>query len=178
MKFEFSELELPEIPNRLDGSLFERFKKTLVAKLLSQRLDVFNSQKSNDGPWQPLGESQAARRIEKVSPKKRNKPGAVMILQDTRMLLQSFTDASGVGNALRQSSTEGDQVSIASVAPYARIQNEGGTFTHPGTPNGFGKGILIPAHEMTIPARPFDQFTAENLTEINELTELFINGEL
>jgi phage gpG-like protein len=178
MKFEFSILQVPSIPDRMKGDGYERFKRTLLALLLSQRFQVFNDETSLEGPWAPLSGQHLVRRLGKVPAKRRDEPGAVKILQDKGVLRQSFTDAQGPGNGYRIEETQGDEVRLATSVEYARIQNDGGTINWPGTTRGFGRGITIPAHDITIPARPYDQFTDENVREINELTELYLNGEL
>jgi phage gpG-like protein len=46
-------------------------------------------------------------------------------------------------------------VKVGTNVAYARIHNEGGTIQHPGTDNGFGRGIKIKAHAIRIPKRNF-----------------------
>lgn len=176
MQFTFSHLGIPLIPNKMQGEKYERFKAKIVALLLHQRLETFMQERSAQGPWQPLSETHQARRLGKVPERKRDQPGAVKMLQDSGLLRQSFTEDEGPGSAFRDIDTVGDVVSLATSMPYARIQNEGGTINWPGTKNGFGRGIEIPAHPITIPARPIDQFTEQDRKELNELTENYING--
>jgi phage gpG-like protein len=176
--FRFSKLEFPPIPNRVEGAKYERFKRTLVALMLTQRLEVFAQEASASGPWPPLSVEAFRRRIYRVNGKKRKRAHAVKMLQDTGVLRQSFTSDTGPGNSMRVEEVGADYALIASNVEYARIHNQGGTIAWPGTSDGFGRGIVIPAHAITIPARPFDQFTAENAAEIAELTELYLNGQL
>jgi len=189
MLFEFNEIRLPEIPNKLEGPRFEKFKRDMASKMFSQRLDTFNAESSRDGPWKPLSDLQSKRRDEKlarVSPERLATLAAkgfsrVKILQDKGTLRQSFTPESGPGNAFKHVEIQEDSVRIITNLPYARIQNQGGTiypkkgkflvFPGPG-------GGLIFAKKVTIPARPYDQFTDEQEADLAELTEHYLNGEL
>lgn len=186
MKFEFSDLKIPDVPDVFaKGDLYERFKRTLAAKLFGQRAEVFDKEGGASGPWQPLAKSTLARRQGKIKASKRRQQalkrkgmGGVKILQDRGLLRQSFTPDAGPGSAFKIEETSGDQVRIATNVAYAAINNLGGVVGFPGTNNGFGRGITIPAHPITIPARPFDEFSDQDLTEVNELTELFVDGKL
>lgn len=46
-------------------------------------------------------------------------------------------------------------VKVGTTIAYAGIHDQGGTINHPGTSNGFGKGIKIPPHAINIPKRNF-----------------------
>jgi len=54
---------------------------------------------------------------------------------------------------------EGDKklavVKIGTYLKYARIHDQGGEINHPGTDNGFGRGIKIKAHTIKMPKRNF-----------------------
>lgn len=169
-KLSFNELKLPALQNRMGGKVFERFKKDVLALMFTQRIEVFASESSNDGPWAPLKRATANRRTKKI-PKRRRKKG-FKILQDDGTLRQSM---SVKGAVLQETNTQGDQISLASNVEYAAIHNFGGTINHPGTNNGFGKGIKIPPHSIEIQARPFDQFTPKHIGEIEQLASIYIN---
>jgi phage gpG-like protein len=189
MLFEFNEITLPEIPNKLEGVSFEKFKGDMSAKLFSQRLEVFNAESSRDGPWKPLSQLQQERREAKLGSVTRLRQqqlagkgfAKVKILQDRGVLRQSFTPESGPGNAFRHVELGEDFVRISTNVEYARIHNKGGVirpvkaaalvFQAPG-------GGLIFAKKVTIPARPFDEFTDANEAELAELTEHYLNGRL
>lgn len=185
MIFEFNQLQLPAVEDKLKGPQYDKFKRSLVALMMTQRAATFNAEASNDGPWEPLGFHQGVNRQKKLkridearlAELRRKGYGGIKILQDTGLLRQSFTDEPGPGNSYRTEEIDADEVALITTVPYARIHNEGGIIEHPGTSNGFNRGILIPAHTIDMPERAFDQFTDENKTEINELTELFLNGE-
>lgn len=166
----FSELKLPVLKNRMAGPSYQRFKKTILALMFTQRLDVFQSESSNDGPWKPLKKATARRRVKKI-PKKKRKKG-FKILQDNGVLRQSMTTD---GAPEQETSIDGDEVSLASNVEYAAIHNFGGTINHPGTENGFGRGIKIPPHKINIDARPFDQFTPTHIREHKELADSYLN---
>jgi phage gpG-like protein len=184
MKYEFTQLVIPEVQNRLQGAEYEQLKRKLVALMLTQRLQVFADQASRSEPWAPLSSARHGQLQAKVDQRGQavarelasRGMGGVKMLQDTGVLRQSFTSAGGPGNAKRVIEIDQDEVALATNVEYARIQNEGGTIHHPGSQNGFGRGIPIPAHSITIPARPFDEFTDENLSEVNELVEAYLNG--
>src|SRR4051812_62072 len=139
MKFEFSEIKLPLIDNRMKGQDYERFKRTLVGLLMTQRAAVFNAEESLEGAWKGLGGAHLVNRLNKLPEAMRDQPGAVKILQDTGVLRNSFTDGAGSGSEQRIEETSGDEVRLATAVPYAKIQNDGGTINWPGTQNGFGR---------------------------------------
>ncbi|MGZ3686697.1 MAG: phage virion morphogenesis protein [Bdellovibrionota bacterium] len=186
MRFEFSEITVPAIPNKLEGAKFEQFKGSMSAVMFSQRLEVFNAQASRDGPWKPLSQHQAQNRtakLEHVSEFRQKQLAGkgyqkIKILQDKGTLRQSFTPEMGPGNSFKHVELGEDFVRNSTNVEYARIQNQGGSILHPGTENGFGRKIKIQPYLITIPARPFDQFTDENEKELAELTELYLNGQL
>ena len=166
----FNQLMIPGPVNRTDGAVYEQFKRDVLALMFTQRTEVFESERSNDGPWEPLKLGSEIRRIKKI-PKKQRKKG-FKILQDNRILLQSFTIP---GAQFQETITHGDEVSLGTNVEYAAIHNFGGTIKHPGTSNGFGKGIKIPAHKIEMPARPYDQFTEAHVAEIEELSDSYFN---
>jgi phage gpG-like protein len=189
MLFEFSEITLPAIPNKLEGDRFEKFKADISAKMFSQRLDVFEAQASRDGAWKPLSQIQSEKReqkLDKISNARledlsRKGFTRVKILQDTGILRQSFTPETGPGNAFKHVEIAEDYVRNSTNVEYARIQNQGGTILpKKGKFLVFlaADGRKIFAKKVTIPARPYDQFTDEQEAELVELTEGYLNGKL
>lgn len=186
MLFEFSEITLPSIPNKITGPKFEELKRTLSALMFSQRLDTFDAEAGRDGPWKPLSQVQNDRRelkLEKISAQREKdlaKKGfnRIKILQDTGILRQSFTPETGPGNAFKHVELGEDFVRISTNLPYARIQNKGGTIV-PKTKKTLvfhgADGAAIFAKKVTIPARPFDEFTDSQEKELAELTETYLN---
>lgn len=175
MLFDFNQLSLPKIPDRLKGPEYEEFKSNLTTIMLSQRFQVFTDQASREGPWKPLAPATIRERQSRLSGRKGSAYSGINILIDTGVLRQSLSPG---GNSNQIKETHGDTVKIATNVKYARIQNQGGTIQHPGTENGFGKRVKIGPHRITIDARPFDQFTDDNVTDLAEFTEKYINGKL
>ncbi len=66
-------------------------------------------------------------------------------------LFRSFTK----GNPLNILKDTGNGIEFGSKVPYAAIHEYGGTIDHPGTDNGFGRGIPIPAHGIPMPKRSY-----------------------
>ena len=66
-------------------------------------------------------------------------------------LFRSFTKGNKF-NILKKTSSG---MEYGSLVPYAAIHEYGGTINHPGTKNGFGKGIPIPAHNIDMPKRSY-----------------------
>ncbi len=211
MLFEFSEITLPEIPNKLEGQKFETFKRDMSAVMFTQRYQVFSDQASAEGPWAPLAPSTMRERLSRVKGKRGS--GSVMILQDRGILRQSFTPQTGPGNEFKHVEIGEDFVRNTTNVAYAKIQNDGGTilrkndrtsmaFKHftggeregqirfaskKEIERGRGRNFEILERDVTshsfgsyitIPARPFDQFTPDNETELSELTEKYLNGQL
>lgn len=68
-------------------------------------------------------------------------------------LFRSFTK----GNPENILKDTGNGIEFGSKIPYAAIHEYGGVIDHPGTNNGFGKGIPIPAHGIPMPKRSYLQ---------------------
>ena len=69
---------------------------------------------------------------------------------------------------------------VGTLVAYAKIHNEGGVIMHPGTDNGFGRGIKIKAHPITIPKRNFtdwNEIDARNMKKYLKNVAKAINGE-
>lgn len=66
-------------------------------------------------------------------------------------LFRSFTK----GNPFNILKDTGKGIEFGSKLPYAAIHEYGGVIDHPGTANGFGKGIPIPAHGIPMPKRAY-----------------------
>ena len=167
---EFNTMVLPDLVDRSAGSGYELYKNDVLALMFGQRLEVFESESSNDGPWAQLKLGTEVRRIRKI-PKKKRKKG-IKILQDNGILRQAMTVPGATG---QETTISGDEVGILNSVEYAAAQNFGVKINHPGTNNGFGRGIEIPPHSIEIEARPFDQFTPTHIAEIGELTDSYFN---
>lgn len=82
---------------------------------------------------------------------------------------QGANGTAGPGGSVKFS---GDlQTSIVSVGTsliYARIHDQGGLIKHPGTSNGFGKGIKIPAHRIKMPRRNFTDWNNADMSNLKK----------
>ena len=85
----------------------------------------------------------------KVGDKSKNTTNVLNVRKGN--LFRSFTK----GNPLNILKDTGNGVEFGSKAPYAAIHEYGGTIDHPGTSNGFGRGIPIPAHGIPMPKRSY-----------------------
>lgn len=127
---------------------------------------MFRESKDPDGNnWEKLSARTEAGR------KKGKKNSSNKILMDTGALRNSLADANATGGVR---DTTGNEVTLGTNLPYAAIQNFGGTIQIPMTQNGFGRGIIIPAHKVVIPARPFIGFGAKDDEQITEKIESHI----
>ena len=161
MRLTVSKLSLPEIKDKLSGPDYARLKWNLVALLLSQRLEVFESESSVDGPWEPIKDVDAKLGRRRKDYKRDSKSGQRMrdkdkILHDSGVLRNSFSSSSGGGNEYLRRQVEGDEVGIETTVEYAAVQNFG-------------------SKKKNHPARPFDEFTDDHLEEINELMQDHLN---
>lgn len=193
--FNFSTLDLNdfEIADKLQGDDWIKVLHELAAILFTQRTFAFESESSNDGPWPPLSDKVRKRRA-RGSKQGQSLAGGgtadVRMLRDQGILFQSFTPATGPGDAFQDTDITARTVEIITSVVYAAIHNFGGTIKIPAhevdvpeNQDGFGRGILIPAHTRKVPAhsfempaRPFDHFTDDDIEEIREFLESFLNG--
>lgn len=71
-------------------------------------------------------------------------------------------------------------VRVGTLVKYAKIHNEGGIIRHPGTSNGFGRGIKIPPHPIQMPKRNFTDWNAADMANlkktIKNTIEAILNG--
>ena len=186
MLFKFSEITMPPVPNKCEGADFERLKGDLSAKMFAQRLAVFEAQGGASGPWKPLSQIQQEKRnqkLDRVSDARQAELAAkgfhgVKILQDTGLLRQSFTPESGAGNEFKHVEIGEDFIRNSTNVKYAAIQNFGGVIV-PVKAKALcfadAGGALIFAKRVTIPARPFDEFSDQDEEELAEVTEHYLN---
>jgi phage gpG-like protein len=88
-----------------------------------------------------------------------------MELFSSRIIMKQMTGRPGLnvqtGNlrrswVVRKTRTKDDiAVSLGTQTKYARIHQYGGIIKNPGTNNGFGRGIKIPAYDIRMPKRLF-----------------------
>lgn len=190
--FTFSTFQLPEVPNMVSGPKWERMKKSLVALLVSQRIKVFNAQGGASGKWKALSKSTRQVRQEKVNAsngkglsrireRKIKGRGEIKILQDSGLLRSSFTgvpfgSSGSEGLSHHEETIDTNEVSISTNVAYARIQNDGGNIVRTSGHTQVDGKTHFKASVITIPARPFDEFSEADKSDINELLELYLNG--
>ena len=178
--------------NKLDKHGKTILLQSIVALLLEQRFEIFKNE-GGEEKWEPLPQESENIRINKIRDTriknlaKKGKPipdkmnigkKSIKILQDKGILRQSFTNASGAGNAYRYSYVTEDEAAIETHLPYAAIQNFGGTIKPKNAralsfPNSRGKMVF--ARSVTIPARPFNKISKSNEKEIEKLIQWFIS---
>lgn len=108
--------------------------------------------------------------------KKRGRNGLQkrQILRKSGALKNSMSPAGATGQPGPQGFVKfmGDMkaltVSVGSQLKYARIHNEGGVIMHPGSTNGFGRGIKIPPHKIDIPKRNFTDWNAKDQSNLEK----------
>jgi phage gpG-like protein len=165
MEVRYTELKFAEIKNKMSGSEYGRFKADLATIMMGQRLDTFRSQSSPDGPWaatksvdQKLMDSRADyhREMKEIKAGKRkalSKKAKLMrdknlILIDKGVLRASFSGRN-TGIQIYE-----DEVMIFTNVEYAPHVNFGTKF---------------------MPARRFDLFTEEQIEELREYIESYLN---
>lgn len=95
------------------------------------------------------------------------------ILRKTGALKNSIGPSPSTGSAGKDGYVEfsGDfknaVVKVGTYVKYARIHNEGGTIQHPGTDNGFGRGVKIKAHPIFMPKRNFTDWNEQDSKNMN-----------
>lgn len=166
-------LELPHLKNAFSTENFKQLKNTVLALMFTQMLTRFETETDSDGnKWKPLKDEQFKRRNKKI--KSPAKKGNIKVLQDDGTLRQSWTQRGAEGNEV---SMGGKDVVLGSNIEYVRTHNEGLTIQHPGTENGFGKGIKIPPYKIQMPERRMTGFSTQDQEEIDELVLSFLDSQ-
>ena len=95
---------------------------------------------------------------------------------------QSPNGAAGPGGYVKfQGDIKNAIVRVGTGLKYARIHDQGGVIEHPGTMNGFGKGIWISAHKIKMPRRNFTDWNYADMSNLkktlkNTIAEI-LNGK-
>jgi phage virion morphogenesis protein len=136
------------------------FLKGVGEHLVNSNRQNFDREAASDGtPWAPLSPATI---------KARQKKGQVpiQILTATKAL-----------NASIFYQVEVDALKVGSGLPYAAIHQLGGVINKPArTGRAFGRdNVSIPAHTISMPARPYLGVSAEDETIIIELAEDWLN---
>jgi phage gpG-like protein len=200
LKLEFSLLKHINLPNAFAADKFQRLKENLLAKMMRQKDKLFIESHDPDGnAWAPLSKGHANKMrkknlkaaLKKKSTKRsftnqetgeidvvgykeeiNKQANSHQILRNTGALMNSL---SRKGAADSINTTAGNEVVLGTNIEYANILNFGGTINMPENKNGFGKNILVPAHKVTIVARPFIGFGRPDNEEINEAINFHVS---
>ena len=182
IKLKFDYGKIIELKNPFAGETYQRLKNDLMTIMLGEKDKLFENEQAPDGTsWEKLSQRRAktqdkkskksAAQIEKLNKIAGNNFKSHKVLHDSGHLQKSLSISGAQGQF---NSTAGNEVSLGTSVSYAAIQNFGGTIQIPMTKNGFGMGITIPAHKVTIPARPFMGFGSADESEITEYIEGYV----
>lgn len=167
MRLVFDSPNLPPLTNAFSPTKLVQVKRDIVALLFTQMLERFDREEDFRGKqWQRLGKNQKKNRNAKI--KNPAKKGNIKVLQDDGTLRQSWTQAGATGNEVINNARE---AGIGTNIAYAGVHNDGLTINHPGTDNGFGKGIKIAPYKIEMPKRQMTGFSTQNEREIEELID-------
>lgn len=147
--------ELQALMERMDNP--RAFYGTVGERLLSSSKDRFREQNSPDGsPWTPLKPAT-------IRARERNGQLPLTILRSNT----KGKAASSLAGSLHYEASN-TQVRVGSPLPYAAIHQLGGTIQKPASTRWMsgrrfakrseaedGREVQIPAHKITIPARPY-----------------------
>jgi len=171
----------PQVRRDIEEIPKQKAVAALIGQAIAENFDM-------EGPgWQPLKAQTIRNSVSKAKKKKlsgmsdedllkheasaRSKGQLTnrRILQKTGMLKKSATipgmmGAKG-GNIYK---VDGTNIIWGTNLSYAAIHNSGGNLKFPGTKNGFGRGIKIPAHSIPIPKREFLKIRDEWMNKIND----------
>lgn len=167
MRLVFDTPQLPPLTNAFSPIKLLEVKRDIVALLFTQMLERFDREEDFEGQqWERLKSNQFNRRNKKI--KNPAKKGNIKVLQDDGTLRQSWTQQGAEGNEIIN---RGNETGIGTNIVYAQIHDQGGFIQHPGTNNGFGKGIEIAPYKIEMPRRQMTGFSTRNLKEIEELID-------
>jgi phage gpG-like protein len=165
---------------------FEIFKKSLKRIQISIAADIQTSRGLIfDGEGQYQDHQKWADLKSGLNLKKeKNGLQTRQILRKTGALKNSLSPSTPSGKAGPDGYVrlEGDiktpVVAVGTNLKYARIHDQGGTIKHPGTSNGFGRGIKIPAHKIEMPKRNFSDWTRDDEANMQKmlLTDILNGG--
>lgn len=156
----------------------EPFFKGVAGQLMASTSDRFRSQTDPQGrPWTPLAASTIRNRI-------RNRQLPLTILRSNRRGMAG----SPLAGSIHASATN-DEARVGSVKPYAAIHQLGGVIDKPAGSRWMagrrfarkadhpeGRAVAIPAHRITIPARPFLGLSPGDEAAILDEAERWLRG--
>lgn len=140
----------------------DRIERTIASTIQTQTGMRFDSEGAHNGHehWAPL----------------KSRVGQILSLSGT--LRKSIAPPGANGKAGPQGFVRSQGrpanllVEVGTTVKYASVHNYGETIKHPGTSNGFGMKIKIPAHDIPMPKR---NFTDQNHKDQEELTQTLAN---
>lgn len=147
----------------IEAELRQLPQKKAIAALVGQAIaDNFDQQ----GPgWKPLSSGTIQSSVgKKKMAEKKGEPHR-MILQKTGLLKMAATIPGAHGNVWK---ADGTKLIWGVNLAYAGIHNYGGVIKHPGSNNGFGRGINIKPHNIKIPKREFLTIREHWMQQITE----------
>lgn len=130
--------------------------------ILSDISQHFEDEEGPGGvPWTDLAES-----TKKQRKKTGHWPGKKLQVQSR---------GSGLLGSLQPYSDD-ESAAVTTNKPYAAIHHFGGEIDHPGTDDGFGKGISIGPYTIHIPARPYAYLSEDAKEDIKEAITAHLAG--
>lgn len=174
------EFEIPDYLKRVKTQ-FKRIQIAIAADMQTNVGLRFDNEGAYNGhpKWQDLKSGANIRRT-------KNGLQERQILRKSGALKNSIVPSAPTGQAGANGyvKLEGDiknsVVTIGTSVKYAAIHDKGGVISHPGTSNGFGRGIKIPAHAIPIPKRNFSERNSNDNKEtgkmLKNLLQEILNG--
>lgn len=129
-----------------------RRSRAIQAIVFKDIISHFEDERGPSGKWRSWSDNYA-KQLQKKG-QSGNK-----ILSASGTLRQSFIPG---GSEVGTRASKGSLIWFNKL-PYARIHDKGGTIKHPGTSDGFGKGIKIGAHDIKMPQRQYMWFSSKAL---------------
>ena len=152
-----------KFPNMLEKyrQQFHRILIGIASDIQTNRGLLFDAEGAYNGhqKWQDLKGGANLKRA-------KNGLQARQILHKTGALRLSLSPTTPSGEPGKDGyiKFEGDArtavVKVGTNLRYAAIHDQGGTINHPGTDNGFGKGIKIPPYKIHMPRRNFSEWNS------------------
>lgn len=173
-------LKMPDLLGRFQGQL-KRLQLAIASDIQTNIGLRFDSQGAYNGheKWADLSSGKNLKRA-------KNGLQSRQVLKKSGALKNSIgpQGATGLPGPNGYVEFEGDAtaavVRVGTNLAYARIHNQGGVISHPGSENGFGRGIKIAAHDIPMPRRNFtdwNQTDQQNLeVTVKNTIEAILNG--
>ena len=175
MKLEFDFMKVIQFTNPVQGSAFERLKRSLMTLMVKQKDNLFRNEVDPSGtPWKPLQQltknqrtssKKSEAQLAKSNAESDSKFEQHKILQDSRALMKSLTSTALVNGGVR--STSANEIILGTNLPYAAIQNFGSNSVL-GQRTRISDKKVLSQRRMGIPARPFIGFGEADNKQVQE----------